>query len=653
MAAGDHAQLQTSSYCHVFCVQVDICDLLAAFAPEGELARLEPLVNEACSQLGEAFRQTLLKRVLPEAFKVLSARNGAHGGGPQTPAPPSFGYGFAGAQGGRVPGSGPQQAYALQQAQQHHQQQHYNGQSQPHGSFAHQHQEPTASLYGTYNGMQLPQQPGGAAAAAHAQQQLLLALGQQRATHLLDNDLLALDLAPGTGQPLRPDQGPPRGVASAAAAQLLGAAGPGGGSGLAGNPGRAANGAAAGLGLQPPLAYAGLGGESRFAFASHDDPATATGLAALRRSLGAGSERAASEPSDASEAFLLGGQLAAACGAEPAAARTSRDGAAASGRSSAGGGVGLPLAALRPGSSLDPGLSGPPVALSRLGAGHALLPGAAAADSHGGAAGGHAGSSSGGAGGGGGLDGLEAPVQLFGGAPGPAAPPAHLLAFAGLDAHGLALSQHYHAHPHHPQQQQQHLDAARLAAAGLEPAAAPAYGLPSAPAPTPQLRSASISSTGSAGHGSYGASPGGAPHALPGAPPPPAGQALLGPSPHGPGLLPAARSSRSGAASLGSAALDSRSSSFSAGGATPPLAHAAPGLGLGAPHGPPGSRLGGPGLRPSPPASEASGPASAASSVSGTHAHAGAGGGAAAAQGSRPGGGPVSMAAKLQGVRRH
>ncbi|PNH12611.1 hypothetical protein TSOC_000414 [Tetrabaena socialis] len=145
--------------------KAELTTVMASLAPAGEMSALLPLVNDICSQLSDNFKQSITKRLLPEACKLLGSRASA---GPAA----------------------------------------------------------------------------GGASAATAQ--------SPYPHHHLENDLTGF--APGTGQPLRPDQGPPHDAASAPAASM-----PGGHA--ASSPPDAA--AVGDIHMHPP--------ESRFAFANAGD----------------------------------------------------------------------------------------------------------------------------------------------------------------------------------------------------------------------------------------------------------------------------------------------------------------------------------------------------------------------------------------------
>ncbi|GLI65428.1 hypothetical protein VaNZ11_009000 [Volvox africanus] len=125
--------------------KAELYQVLEGIAPAGEfssLHRLDPLVNDIVLQISDSFRQAVTKRLLPEACKLIGSRSAA-----LAAAPP-------------------------------------------------------------WVGAQAPQSPGPTSSNV------------KQHSHL-ENDILALGLAPGTGQPLRPDQGPPQDAASAAASSLL------------------------------------------------------------------------------------------------------------------------------------------------------------------------------------------------------------------------------------------------------------------------------------------------------------------------------------------------------------------------------------------------------------------------------------------------
>ncbi|EFJ44596.1 hypothetical protein VOLCADRAFT_95237 [Volvox carteri f. nagariensis] len=127
--------------------KAEIYQVLEGTAPAGDFSsfyRLDPLINDIVLQLIDNFKQAVTKRLLPEACKLLGSRPAALA----TPDPWT---------GGEAP---------------------------------------------------QPQSPGA------------LPTSVKQHTHL-ENDILALGLSPGTGQPLRPDQGPPQDAASAAASSLL------------------------------------------------------------------------------------------------------------------------------------------------------------------------------------------------------------------------------------------------------------------------------------------------------------------------------------------------------------------------------------------------------------------------------------------------
>ncbi|GIL55883.1 hypothetical protein Vafri_11357 [Volvox africanus] len=127
--------------------KAELYQVLEGIAPAGEfssLHRLDPLVNDIVLQISDSFKQAVTKRLLPEACKLIGTRSAA-----LAAAPP-------------------------------------------------------------WVGAQAPQSPGPTSLSSNVKQH----------SHL-ENDILALGLAPGTGQPLRPDQGPPQDAASAAASSLL------------------------------------------------------------------------------------------------------------------------------------------------------------------------------------------------------------------------------------------------------------------------------------------------------------------------------------------------------------------------------------------------------------------------------------------------
>ncbi|GIL76638.1 hypothetical protein Vretimale_8854 [Volvox reticuliferus] len=127
--------------------KAELYQVLEGIAPTGEfssLHRLDPLVNDIVFQISDSFKQAVVKRLLPEASKLLGSRSAA-----LAAAPP-------------------------------------------------------------WAGAQAPQSPGPTSLVSNVKQH----------PHL-ENDILALGLAPGTGQPLRPDQGPPQDAVSAAASSLL------------------------------------------------------------------------------------------------------------------------------------------------------------------------------------------------------------------------------------------------------------------------------------------------------------------------------------------------------------------------------------------------------------------------------------------------
>ncbi|KAG2489140.1 hypothetical protein HYH03_012366 [Edaphochlamys debaryana] len=308
--------------------KADLVEVLEGLSPVGGAestfaSRLEPTINDICSQLSDAFKQAVRSRLLPEAVKLSRAPGISAPTWPGSLAP-SLGSGT-----GNV------------------------------NLFMQQHHE---------------------------------------------NDILGLGFAPGTAQPLRPDQGPPQGAASAAASTLLlGASAAASSASLAGStPSGPLSGGGAALHPQ----------ESRFSFATFGVAPGSAASAEARRGTDGALGLGLGQPSPAPRGASYGGQASSGSGAMHTAesapvdpllflgldvgggagglsrgvAHLSLGGAAAISPARApspGFASSLQLSSLRPGSSLDPGLAAPPVSLPgteplpmpRLGS--ASVPGAA------------------------------------------------------------------------------------------------------------------------------------------------------------------------------------------------------------------------------------------------------------------------------------